>query len=56
MSVKRGELIVGHIPRELSRSRHGGGGGGGGGDRRVTGEIFRDSNGFAMAFPTALSG
>ena len=52
MSVKRGELIVGHIPRELSKTlykrlafsvveaR--------GGDRRVTGEIFRDSNGFGV--------
>ena len=28
----------------------GGGGGGGGGDRRVTGEIFRDSNGFGGSY------
>ena len=61
MSVKRGELIVGHIPQELSKrlvfsvvevrgaidhsstcilSM----------DRRVTGETFRDSNGFGVSY------
>ena len=45
MSVKRGELIIGHIPRELSKrlavSEV---------ERHVTSEIFHDSNGFSVSY------
>ena len=51
VSVKRGELIVGHIPRELCKRFEFSevGARGGGGERRVTGGIFRNSNGFSAS-------
>ena len=39
VSVKRGELIVGHNPRELSKRL-----------ALCDGEIFRDSNGFGVSY------
>ena len=62
MIVKRGELIVGHIPRQLSKRlafsvvearAHGGGGGGGGSDVMVTGDVIVH---VMLAFLTVLSG
>ena len=50
MSVKGGELIVGHIPRELSIRIWRFLWRGTGGERHVTSEIFRDSNGFGVSY------